>query len=407
MLPLLRGVRILDLCRLIPGDIATNRLADMGADVIKVEEPPYGDYIRGVTPVIDGIGYWDLALNRNKRSIGLNLKSDEGKAIFWRLVDSADAIVEVSKPGTFARLGVDYESVRKHKPDIVYCSVTGYGQTGPYRDFPSHGMNIDAAAGMVKVGVDEDGIPTVVKAQATGMDLGGINAAMAVLAALVQRSRSGEGQYLDVSCWDSAVQFNRAFATAINFGKRVPLSPFAKGAAQTGPRYNTYGTKDDRVILIAPVEKKFWRNFCRVVGREDWMERGQWTTKMDMGTDDPTMRTDIEAVMRTRTLQEWVDLFVAADVPASPVVLPEELADDPHVIARRMVTHSNDSRYPNIRYVSPPVVVPGAEFEVEIAPPRLGEHTRMLLDELGVAVAEQQRLIEAGAVAVAADGGTA
>ncbi|MEW6471558.1 MAG: CaiB/BaiF CoA-transferase family protein [Actinomycetota bacterium] len=400
MLPLLRGIRILDLCKLIPGGMATAKLADLGAEVIKVEEPPLGDYIRGVPPVVNGIGYWDLTINRNKKSLGLNLKSGPGRRIFSELLQTADAVVEVSKPGTFARLGIDYESLRAEKPDIVYCSLTGYGQTGPYMKLPSHGKNIDAAAGQIRVRRGADGRPEAGGSPAVGIEQGAMHAALGVLAALVHRMRTGEGQYLDVSCWDGSVAANRAFGTALNFGRKVTLDPFAKGAAVAGPKYNIYATKDDKLILICPVERKFWVAFCAVIGREDWADRGTWKGHMDTGDEDPELLADLTAVMATRTLDDWMEALLAADVPASPVLSPEELIDNPHVEHRRLVVPSTDPRYPDIRYLRIPIELPGLPFSVT-PPPVLGEHTAELLAGLGYDDAARSDLLAAGVIASA------
>ncbi|MCA1844013.1 MAG: CoA transferase, partial [Actinobacteria bacterium] len=187
MIPLLEGVRVLDLCRLATA--ATTKLADLGAEVIKIEEPPHGDYLRGLPPVLPeyGVGLFYLMLNRNKKSLGLNLKADEGRRIFFELLGGADVVVEVSKPGAFARLGLDADSLRAVKPDLIYCSVTGYGQTGPYRDLPSHGMNIDAAAGLLQIERNSDGRPEITLGSAVGLEMGGVHAALAVVAALHRR----------------------------------------------------------------------------------------------------------------------------------------------------------------------------------------------------------------------------
>jgi crotonobetainyl-CoA:carnitine CoA-transferase CaiB-like acyl-CoA transferase len=186
--PLLNGIRVLDLCKLVPGDDATRLLGDLGADVIKVEEPTVGDWLRDLPEVYE-------ALNRNKRSITLNLKTDEGRDVFYALLDTAQVVVEVSKPGTYRRIGMDYESLRKRKPDLVYCSVTGYGQVSPWTDLPAHGLNINATAGLMAVDWSGD-IPEMVPGP-TAADCnrdGAVAAAFAVLAALVQRSLTGKGQ---------------------------------------------------------------------------------------------------------------------------------------------------------------------------------------------------------------------
>lgn len=396
MLPLLHGVRVVDLCRLIPGDIATKYLADLGAEVIKLEEPPRGDYIRHAPPMVDGLGGWDIEINRNKKSVGVSLKHEAGVQLFWDLVATADVVVEVSRPGAFQRLGIDAASVLERHPGLVYCSITGFGQFGPYRDLPSHGLNIDAAAGLIKVEIGDDGLPNVVKLGTATADTGGTSAALAVLAALVQRGRTGKGQYVDASCWDAGVSANRAFGLHLNFGSRRDRSYSAESLLQ-GAKYNVYCTADDRVVLVAPIEQVFWERFCVVVGREEWLARGNWIDgQPDVTTDDLVLRMEIQEVIRTRPLAEWMDRFIAAGVPAAPVNDLNQLEVDPHLEARRLVVRTTDPRYPTARFVGPGYTVPEADFAVERPPPRLGEHTNEVALGLGYPPSKIDALIANG-----------
>ncbi|HYH49327.1 MAG TPA: CaiB/BaiF CoA-transferase family protein [Acidimicrobiia bacterium] len=398
MLKLLDGFRVLDLCRLAAG--APTKLADLGAEVIKVEEPPYGDYLRGLPPIMpdSGVALFYEMINRNKKSLGLNLKADEGRRIFFELLQTADAVVEISKPGTFERLGLDYESLRPHKPDLVYCSITGYGQTGPYRALPSHGMNIDATAGLLEIDHRPGQRPEIRVGSAQGLEVGSAHAALGIVAGLLQRSRTGEGCYIDAACWESAVSVNRHAAPAINLPAlnmrfEDPLRP-----GGIGPKYNVYGTKDDKVVLICPIEKKFWAKFCAVVGHEEWIDRGHYgDLPMDYGESDPILRDDIEAVMRTRTRDEWVATLLAADVPVSPVLTAGELVDDPHVAERGMVVPggAGDSR----RYVRLPLLVDGRAAEVSLPAPALGSHTDEIMAGLGYGPEERGHLRNAGIIA--------
>ncbi|HVW31697.1 MAG TPA: CaiB/BaiF CoA-transferase family protein, partial [Acidimicrobiia bacterium] len=338
MLKLLDGFRILDLCRL--ATLTTMKLADLGAEVIKVEEPPYGDYMRGLPPIMpdSGVALFYEMMNRNKKSLGLNLKADEGRRIFFELLQTTDAVVEISKPGSFDRLGLGYEALKAAKPDLVYCSITGYGQTGPYRALPAHGMNIDAAAGLLEIDHTPGRRPELKVGSAQGVEMGATTAALGVVAGLLRRSRTGEGCFIDASYWEGGVAVNRHLVPALNLPAvglefEDPLRP-----GGPGPKYNVYGTKDDKVVLLCPIEKKFWTAFCAVVGHEEWADRGHYgDLPMDYGESDPALRDDIEAVMRTRTRDEWVAALLAADVPVSPVLSPAELVDDhPHVAERGM-----------------------------------------------------------------------
>ena len=402
MLPLLDGIRILDLTKL-DAALATCRLADLGADVIKIEEPPHGDYYREQPPFVGrvgmGIGY--VMLNRNKRSVGLDLKTAAGREIFYELLETADAVVEVSRPGKFARRGLDYDSLKHLKRDLVYCSITGYGQTGAYRDLPSHGMNVDASAGLLRIERRSGGRPEIAPSSATGLaiELGALHAALAVAAALVRRCRTGQGEYLDISCWDAAVASNsagRRFAAALNLGS-ADLAPGGTGGG-IGARYNVYGTKDDRVIFLGALEKRFWAPFCAAVGRPEWATRGVWDNHMDFGDDDPSLRDDVEAVMRTRTADEWMELFTECGVPASPVLDPDDLEANRHTVDRRLVVRSDDARHDGLKWVAPPVAVPDERFAVRYPAPEFGEHTEDILRELGYDADDVARLANEGVV---------
>jgi len=387
VLPLLDGIRILDLTKL-DAALATCRLADLGADVVKIEEPPHGDYYREQPPLVGragmGIGY--VMLNRNKRSLALDLKSTAGREIFYELLETADAVVEVSRPGKFSRRGLDYETLKHLKRDLVYCSVTGYGQSGTFRDLPSHGMNVDAMAGLVRIVRGPGGRPEIAPSGITGLaiELGALHAALAVAAALVRRARTGRGEYLDVSCWDAAVASNsagRRFVAALNLGS-PDRAPGGTGGG-IGARYNVYGTKDDRVILLGALERRFWEPFCIAVDRPEWAGRGVWEYHMDFGDDDPTLRDDVEAVMRTRTADEWMDIFTEHGVPASPVLGAAELEANRHTVDRRLVVQSDHPGHDGVKWVAPPVAVPGERFAVRLPAPELGEHSEEILAELG------------------------
>jgi len=395
---LLDGVRILDLTKLAAA-LATCRLADLGADVIKIEGPPYGDYYRSQPPFVAraGMGLAFLMVNRNKRSIGLDLKTAKGRAIFEQLLHTADVVVEVSRPGRLARIGLDYEALRQVKPDIVYCSISGYGQSGLYRELPSHGMNVDASAGMVRIERGPGGRPEIGPFSSYGLsiDLGALHAALAVTAALFHRAQTGEGQYIDTSCWAAGVASNSRFAAALNLGSASEAVD-AEGRGGVGARYNVYGTKDDQVIFLCPLEKDFWQSFCEVVDRPQWIERGDWENPMDFG--DELLRTDIEAVMRTKTLDEWMPLFTEAGVPASPVIEPDQLEHNAHTIDRRMVIETDDSRYRNVKWVAPPFCLPGHEFKLRHPSPELGEDSEAILTELRYEAHDIARLVAEGIV---------
>lgn len=397
MLPLLHGFRILDLTKLFT--LATSRLADLGADVIKVEEPPIGDYLRRLPPLLPtldtSLAY--LMLNRNKRSVAVDLRRDEGRQVFLDLVATADAVVTLARPGAYERLGLGYEDLRAARNDIVYCAISGYGQDGLYRDLPSHSMNIDAAAGFLKIEQGPGGRPEIgpYTMIGRGMELGALHGALAVAAALAQRSRTGQGCYIDVSCWDAAASASQGFQAALNLGSAAQAFD-ATGEGGHGARQNVYGTADDKVILLCALEKKLWDRFCDVIEHPQWSDRGTWTEPMDFGTDDPTLRDDIEAVIRTRTRDDWMQQFIVAGVPASPVLDADELEQNPHTVAREMVVTSTDLPGAEVKYIRPPLQLPDAKFTCAVAPPRFGEHTQEILAEIGYPKVTQDQLIADG-----------
>lgn len=328
---LLAGVRVLDLSRLIPGAIATRRLADFGADVVKVEEPGRGDYLRTIPPLLDGDGLMHLILNRGKRSVALDLKTDEGRAGVLRLIATADVVVEVSRPGRFAELGVDFAELRRGRPELVVCSVTGFGQTGPLAQVPSHGMNMDALAGSLKVERAPDGTlrlpdgPTLSLAS----ELGGTNAALAVAAALYRVRVTGEGCWIDASCWDSGVDVFRVGLALMQAGLSMPE------VGDLGPLYSVYETADRRAVMFCAIERKFWENFCQGVGRSELS--GRWDgVDIDFG-GDLSLRKELEEIFIGATAQEWTERFSAWDVPATEILDLAGVLDHPHTTERGLI----------------------------------------------------------------------
>lgn len=395
MYSLLSGVRVLDLTRLLHAGYVTRLLADLGADVIKIERPDLGDYLRGLPPFKNGISAGYLATNRNKRSISLDLRSEEGRELFFRLLDTADALVQVSKPGTFAKLGLDYESVAARKPDIVYTEISAFGQTGPWRNMPAHGYNMMATSRHLDV-VWVDGRPEFGPNNGIRGNVGwGTTGALATLAALVKKERTGEGQYLDVSLWDESIHDSLDLADHLN---GVPAMMDGLDV-RNSPRYNVYRTKDDRVIFVGPIERHFWINFCSVIGRPEWIDRARFDLPMDHGNYDTELREMIQSELERRSLDEWMSLFLAADVPASPVLTTDdELLDSEHLLERGMIVETKHEAYGTVRGFRLGFTTPGKDFVVRHAPPLLGEHTEEILAELGVSDDEVAGLRERSVV---------
>ncbi|HRE02767.1 MAG TPA: CoA transferase, partial [Ilumatobacteraceae bacterium] len=293
------------------------------------------------------------------------------------------------------RLGLDYESVAAVKPDLVYTEISAFGQTGPWRMMPAHGYNMMATSRHLAVdwvdGRPEFGPNNGIR----GNVAFGTTAALATLAALLQRTRTGKGQYLEVSLWDETIHESMELADTMNGVAPMMVALDVANA----PRYNVYRTADDQVIFIGPIERHFWVNFCRVVGRDEWIDRARFEQPMDHGNYDTELRGLIQDVIATRPLGEWMDLFLANDVPASPVMLDDEaLLNSAHLRERAMVVQASHPDYGTVHSFRPGFTLPGETFTIRHAPPMLGDHTAEILGELGIDGAELDRLHEDGVV---------
>ena len=327
----LEGVRVLDLSRLIPGALATRKLADLGAEVVKIEEPGRGDYLRTIAPLVDGESVMHRLLNRGKKSVTVDYRTTAGRETIERLAAVAEVVVEVSRPGRLAEFGLDLMQLRERRPEVVVCSITGFGQTGPLADLPSHGMNIDALAGVLTP--EREGRPRMAAGiyNSLGTELGGLNAAIAVMAALLRARATGEGAWIDVSCWDAAVEYGR-YRLAYLDATGEEMSD----VRELGPLYDLYETADGGLVFLGAIERKFWDNFCRGLGRPDLTAR--WSSDGDVHfTEDGDLRGELEAVFLTAAAEEWADRFLSWDVPGSRVLTAAEVLASPHLAARGLV----------------------------------------------------------------------
>lgn len=390
----LSGCVVVDLTRFLPGALATQLLADLGADVIKVEGFPEGDYAREMEPFV---GF--AAINRNKRSIHVDFRTPRGAAILARLIDQADALVEVSRPGAMRRYGLDYESVRGRRADIVYCSVSAYGQRSPYAEAPSHGYNMDGMAGMLDVQFDANGAPYVGAAGhlMPSSLLGGHAAALGVCAALLHRLRTGEGAFIDASCWDCGVSGDPITSASALSG--VPMvTGFA--SART-PKYAPYLTADGRVLMACVIEQKFWRAFCDLIQRSDLTDVYDGSHSSDLGQDSPWVYEEVARAIASKTLAEWEDVFAGAGLPVTPVKTRAEALASAQAEARGIVLESGPTEKPH-RMAGAPLVINGARGLYRNPAPGLGQHTDDVLRALGfspseIAVLHADGVVSAGA----------
>lgn len=375
----LAGLRILDLTRLLPGPMCTVHLADMGADVIKVEDPGSGDYGRTLgAPAPDGQGTLFRLVNRNKRSLKLDLSRRQGREVFLDLAATADALVEGFRPGVMARLGVGYDVLHAAHPRLVYCSLTGYGQDGPYRARAGHDIDYCAYAGILEQAGCAGGPPALGNFQIADLAGGALSAALGVVAALLEVQRGGAGRHVDVSMTDCALAHAVVpFATWLDEGATRPRG----GDMLTGglPCYGIYETRDGRHMALGALEHKFWRAFCEAVGRPDLADQ-----HLVSGAQAEAVRAEVATIFKSDTQARWAERLAQVDCCAAPVLSVGEAMADPQLRARGAFVTTEEGGRP-FTQLAFPVKLSEFEFTVERPAPRLGEHGVEILAELGYA----------------------
>ena len=391
----LAGVRVLDLTRLLPGPMCTLYLADLGADVVKVEDTAAGDYARTLSPDPQAapkqMTAWYRAINRNKRSLAIDLKSPRGRDAFLALAKGADIVVEGFRPGVVAALGVDAEALHRINPRLVCCSLSGYGQTGPRAALAGHDINYLGYAGVLDQTGAKGGPPTLSNLQIADLLGGAASAAIGILGALVGASRSGRGRSIDVAMAD-AVLAHQIFALGA-LEETGHLAPRGTDLLTGGvPCYGVYETRDARWLAVGALEAKFWRTLCAALGRDD-LVGGQFAT----GNEGTRVRAELEAVFATDTLAGWTARLAGIDCCASPVLSFDEALVDAQFGARGMVVTGPDG---SRQYAPPFRLDPPASTAVRSAP-RQGEHSREILLEAGLAEAAIDALIADGVVSAA------
>jgi len=380
----LDGLRILDLSRLMPGPLCTMILGDLGADVIKVEQPEIGDYARSAPPFIGDTGSAFLMLNRNKRSITLNLKNAEAQEILRRLATKADVFVESYQPGVAERLSVGYPAISQVNERIIYCSISGFGQTGPYRDLVGHDLTYTAYSGAIGATGLKGGPPVIPAIQVSDIQ-SAIYAAVAITAALYRREKTGQGEFIDVSLMDAAV------ASMI-----MPLSFYFAGASTergesflsgAAPFYNVYETADRKFISIAPLEPKFWIELCNLLGLERYQDR-------QLGSDEANrqIRDALAKAFRQKNRDEWVKILNEREIPCAPVYDIGEVPADPHVRSRKMIFQMETEAFGDLNQLATPIRMSRSPTGVKLPPPKLGEHTLQILQEIGYSAEDAERL---------------
>jgi crotonobetainyl-CoA:carnitine CoA-transferase CaiB-like acyl-CoA transferase len=343
--PPLHGLRIIECSALGPAAI-TSSLVDLGADVIKVE-PPAGDYIREMTwPIVEGVSLMHLHVNRGKRSIVLDLRTDAGTTILKELAATADVVIEAMRPGSLARRGVGYDVLRSINPKIVFCTISGYGMTGPYRDYPSHGVAYDTWAGIVNVATDDEGFTYIPEHVSIGINAAPLFGALGILASVIRARSTGEGSYIDLAQSDAAAAMDwyrsetwRAYErpeSEVTGNKSDDYERRAPGTAGMveGVRYQVYEASDHRHVLFMASEQAFWKNFCAGVDRMDLFERWPGSKYADHARGNRELRRELRAIFATKTAQEWLDFGGEVNTPIAPVNTPKTLLDDPQFADR-------------------------------------------------------------------------
>jgi crotonobetainyl-CoA:carnitine CoA-transferase CaiB-like acyl-CoA transferase len=350
-------VRVLDLTRLLPGAYATLLLADLGADVVKVEDPRGGDGMRTLPPLASGRNVYFEALNRNKRSITLDLRSPDAAAVLAALAARSDVVVDSFRPSTARRLGVDAKTLRAQHPRLVCASISGFGQSGPYEERAAHDINYQALAGLLR--------PPALPGPLIG-DIGAaMQTALGILAALIQRDRTGAGSFVDVSIHEAAMAW----------------SMFPTTGDLASACYTVYETADAQWLALGALEPKFWAGFCERIERPELTRR-----QHAHGEERAQVLRDVREVMRARTRDEWLVRFEGADVCLTTIYKPDEVAADPHVTARGTVASVAE-----ITHVTPP----GGEVR---SAPALGAHTDEVLEAAGIDTDQRARLRAASVI---------
>jgi len=403
----LAGVRIIECSILGPGALTTH-LVDLGAEVIKVESPA-GDYIRQMTwPIVEGVSLMHLHISRGKRSIVLDLRTEEGAEVFKELVKDADAVIEGMRPGGMARRGLGYEDLKAINPKIVFCTISGYGMTGPYKDMPSHGIAYDTWAGLVKPETDDDGFCYIPEHPSTGIHAGPLFGAFGVVSAILGARATGEGSQLEIAQSDASAAMDwlrsetwKAYERpeeevtgnrSDNYVRRAP----GTAGMRDGVRYQFYVTKDDRHVLFMASEQEFWKNFCAGVGRDDLFEKWPGNQYGDHAKGNRELQTILRDIFLTKTAAEWILFGDEHNTPLAPVNTPQTIADDPQFQDRFewMAVEKVGAAM-----LGTPIKFMDVDMPQMTKAPTVGQHTDEVLESvLGYDAARIAALREAGAI---------
>lgn len=374
----LAGLKVLDFSGLLPGPFATMMLADLGADVLRVESPTRPDMVRHIPPQsTDGNSAAHGYLNRSKRSIALDLKTPEGLEVVQRLVKEYDIVIEQFRPGVMDRLGAGYAALSAINPGLIYCSITGYGQTGPYKDRAGHDMNYLAIAGVLGYNGRQASGPAPISVQVADVAGGSCHAVIGILAAVIHRKATGEGQYIDVSMTDAAFSLHALTAPGALMGGDAPTLESTQ--LNGGSFYDCYETADGRHYSVGGLEPQFFMQFCAAIGRPELAPQG-----LDLRPETVSaLKAEIRAEMKKKTYDEWAGIFLAIDSCTEPVLTFAEAAAHPHAVARALLVDVPQSDGRLQKQLASPIKFSRTQPRYDYSGVTLGMHTAEVLTALG------------------------
>ncbi|MBS3975409.1 MAG: CoA transferase [Syntrophomonadaceae bacterium] len=385
----LAGITVLDLTKILAGPFCTMQLADFGANVIKVEPLGIGDEARSIGPHVYGESAYFVSINRNKKSIALNIKHPRGKKLFQDMVRKTDILVENFRPGTMERLGLSYKDLLAINPSLIYATCSGFGQTGPYAPRPAYDATVQAMGGLMYVTGEKGGSPTRVGISISDLTAG-LYLAIGVLLALVHRQKTGEGQFVDVAMLDCQVALMENHISRFFVVGKTP-EPIGNRYASFAP-FGCFETKDG-FITIAASNDKLWSILCKTIGRKDLIKDPRFQTNTDRLSNNTQISILLEEALKLKTTKEWVQIFNEVGVPNGPVNTVADLANDPQILAREMIVPLEQPHLGKTRVSGVPVKLAKTPGKIKSHAPLLGEHTVQVLKELlGLSDAEIKQL---------------
>lgn len=399
----LSGIKVIDVTGMGPAALVSMTMGDMGADVVKVDMPPGG----GPRGVGDGLAYFPeeqeeaekmiayAPINRNKKSVAVNMRVETGQQVFQRLAKAADVVIESFRPGVMDRMNVGYQALSKINPRLIYCAVSGYGQTGPYRGYVGHDANYAGFGGVLGLTGDRhDGPPVIALNIVADMAVAYLNATVGILLAICARERTGKGQMVDISMTDGVVGLLAGIPGAVEYTYTASLPK--RGETLTSgnnPYYAIYQAKDGKYLSICPIEPRFWQNMCRALGREDLIPH-----EFAASPKKEEVMADLRKIFLTKTRDEWFDTLAKLDVPVGKVLDLDEVFKDPQVLARNMIMEVVHSKFGPIPQIGISIKLSDTPGEVRSLAAPLGKHTEEVLSGLGYSRTDIEQLRGQGAV---------